>query len=191
MLISTTNIDGLSGNWIYKEEYKRYFPDEDAFARWLEYNKRNEERRNNPYELEPLPDTRPNISDEQIRLWAQKYNTKYMTQKDYQAFIDDLISAGVLQESDRMSVGYYPGIVVVGRGDDIGQKGYPAMNPLAEWNVNGHYYSLSDAGGDVLRWASGWKTAYGTPDNYTSNFVRRQLSMFDEISWILGRMEKA
>ena len=191
MLICTRNSDSLSTGWFYNEEYQRYFPDEDALEHYAEYMKRAEEQKNKPYELEPLPDTRPDISDEQIRLWAQKYNTRYMTQKDYQAFIDDLISAGVLETRDRSYVRYDSDIVVLGSARDAGQKGYSAMQPLAEWNRNGHYYSLTQAGGNVKKWAEGWKAAYGDPDNYTANFERRQLALFDEISWILGRMEDA
>ena len=93
MVIATCYVGNLPGEWFYNKEYQRYFPDEDALEHYAEYMKRAEEQKNKPYELEPLPDTRPDISDEQIRLWAQKYNTRYMTQKDYQAFIDDLIYA--------------------------------------------------------------------------------------------------
>lgn len=196
MATTTTNINALQNGWAYSEEYRLFYRNEkdlDTFAQWM---KKAEAIREGAYEPEPVPDTPPSIPDDLIRLWAEKYDTENMTQEEYQAFIDDLISAGVLQESDRSYVRYDPDIVAVGSVFDAvgspfytGQKGYPMMQPVTANITNGSYHSLTQAGGNARLWAEGWKTVYGDADSYTSDFVRRQLSLFDGISWILGRMK--
>ena len=198
MATAATNIDALQNGWSYSSEYRVLYRNEkdlDAFARWM---KKAEEMRDGHYEPEPLPDTRPDISDDLISRWAEKYDVENMTQEEYQAFIDDLISAGVLQESDKSYVRYDPNLAAVGSVfDTIGspfytaQKGYFMMQPVTGYNANGSYHSLTQAGGNVRLWAEGWKAAFGGADSYTSDFVRRQLSLFDKIAWILDRMAEA
>ena len=195
MATATTNIDALQNGWSYSNEYRLFYKDEkdlDIFAQWM---KKSEEIRDGNYEPTPLPDTRPTIPDALIRQWAEKYDVENMTQEEYQAFIDDLISAGVLEQSDKSYVRYDPNLVAVGSVfDTIGspfytaQKGYFTMQPVTANIDNGSYHSLTQAGGNARLWAEGWKAAFGDADSYTSDFVRRQLSLFDEISWILGRM---
>ena len=196
MATATTNINALQNGWSYSNEYRLFYRNEsdlDNFAQWL---KKAEEIRDGNYEPTPLPDIPPSISDDLIRKWAEKYDPENMTQEEYQAFIDDLISAGVLQESDKSYVRYDPNLVAVGSAFDMvgspfytGQKGYPMMQAVTANITNGFYHSLTQAGGNVRLWAEGWKTVYGDADSYTSDFVRRQLSLFDKIAWILGRME--
>ena len=152
MDIATTSLNGLH----YSEEYRFFYRNEkdlDIFAEWL---KKAEEMRSDGYEPEPLPDEPPSIPDDLIRQWAEKYDAEDMTQEDYQAFIDDLISAGVLQESDKSYVRYDPNVVVIGSVFDTigspfyaGQKGYPMMQPVTENIVNGLYHSLTDADGNA------------------------------------------
>ena len=198
MATATTNINTLQNGWSYSNEYRLFYRNEsdlDTFAQWL---KKAEAIREGTYEPDLLPDTPPSISDDLIDLWAEKYDPENMTQEEYQAFIDDLISAGVLQESDKSYVRYDPNLVAVGSVfDTIGssfytaQKGYFMMQPVTGYNANGSYHSLTEAGGNARLWAEGWKTAYGDADGYTSDFVRRQLSLFDKIAWILDRMAEA
>lgn len=195
MATAATNIDALQNGWSYSNEYRIFYRNEkdlDTFAQWM---KKAEEMRDGHYEPEPLPDARPDISDDLIRRWAEKYDPENMTQEEYQAFIDDLISAGVLQQSDKSYVRYDPNLVAVGSVfDTIGspfytaQKGYFMMQPVTGYNASGSYHSLTQAGGNARLWAEGWKAAYGGADGYTSDFVRRQLSLFDKIAWILDHM---
>lgn len=64
-----------------------------------------------------VPDSPPNtsssITDSLIRGWSKKYNPRNMTQAEYQSFLDDLVSAGVIQEADKIHLGYYPDLIVL------------------------------------------------------------------------------
>ena len=198
MATATTNINALQNGWAYSEEYRLFYRNEkdlDTFAQWM---KKAEAIREGTYEPVPVPDTPPSIPDNLIDLWAEKYDPENMTQEEYQSFIDDLISAGVLQQSDKSYVRYDPNLVAVGSVfDTIGspfytaQKGYFMMQPVTANIDNGYYHSLTQAGGNARLWAEGWKAAFGDADSYTGDFFRRQLSLFDKIAWILDRMAEA
>ena len=51
------------------------------------------------------------------------------------------------------------------------------------------FLSLADAKGNARLFAAGWKYIDGGAEGQRSNFLRRQVALFDKISWILDRME--
>ena len=189
MSTATASISSLLNGLVYSEEYRIFHKNEDSQDNFAERMKQARAVKN--YNgSNSLPDTRPNIPDAMIRDWAEKYDVKNMTQKEYQAFIDDLISAGVLQESDKFYVRYDPNMVVV----DLGERGFVCREvtpTYLEYCPDGYYFTLAQAGGNALRWAEGWKIMYGNDGIQYGDTMHRILSLFDEISWILGRMEDA
>lgn len=63
-----------------------------------------------------------------------------MTQAEYQTFLDDLVSAGVIQESDKLDLGYYPDLIVI-------DPDAPAFHEVVENDPFEHYFNMGQAGG--------------------------------------------
>lgn len=184
MSAATASIGTLLNGLVYSEEYRLLHKNEDSQDTFAERMKRaNAVKKYNG--SNPLPDTRPTIPDSLIRDWAGKYDPKNMTQEEYQAFIDDLISAGVFQESDKFYIRYDPNIVVI-TPEDCGC--FEVTPTYLEYKPDGYFFTLTQAGGNALRWAKSWNVFYGDIDSNTSDTLREILSRFDKISWILGRM---
>lgn len=149
-------------------------------------------RKKDSYVLDPLPDTRPTIPDADIRRWAEKYDPEHMSQDDYCDFVDDLVSAGVLEAGDKVYVQASDrsspyGLTCHGTLQDIVQQGPVSYS----WQAGqpGQFHSLADAKGNARLFAAGWKYIDGGAEGQRSNFLRRQVALFDKISWILDRME--
>lgn len=107
------------------------------------------------------------LSGEKILELAKKYDPEQMTQEEYVSFIDDLVEEGVLSDSDKNIIGY-GGPIVIGQGDMHWGGGMVYNGPLGSEK----YDSLSDASGDVLKWArqtSSWVVINGGqyPDKFT------------------------
>ena len=182
MGISTVNISGPTNRKVYGDDYYLTVSGEikkksDTFAG---HRKKAAEKRDR-YVPESPPNTSPSITNSLIRGWAKKYDAGNMTQAEYQAFLDDLVSAGVIQEADKIHLGYYPDLIVL-------DPDAPACHEVREYDPFEHYLNMEQAGGNALDWAKFWKNYYDDGIGYTSEHVSRQQSLFDKISSILDRM---
>lgn len=149
----------------------------DAFAGHM---KKAAEKKDQ-YVPDSPPNTSPSITDSLARGWAKKYDPRNMTQAEYQAFLDGLVSAGVIQESDKLGLGYYPDLIVI-------DPDAPKCHEVREYDPFEHYLNMAQAGGNALDWAKFWKNYYDDGAGYTSGHVSRQQLLFGKISSILDRM---
>lgn len=185
MGISTTSINGLIGGRVYNSDrvFRKNKETPDTFAEQVEKVAEKKDQ----YVPTSLPDTRPSVPDSLIHDLAEKYDPKNMTQEEYRAFLDDLVSADVIQESDKIDLRYDPNTILV----DLGEKGFRMrkITPIeSQYYANGYYNNLEQAGGNALRWAESWKVYYGDAEDYIGHVMHRPLLLFEEIASILDRM---
>lgn len=180
MGISTTSINGLIGGRARSGYYTVSGKIKETSGTFAEQIEKAAEKKDR-YVPESPPNTSPSITDSLIRGWSKKYNPRNMTQAEYQAFLDDLVSAGVIQESDKLGLGYYPDLIVL-------DPDAPACHEVREYDPFEHYLNMEQAGGNALDWAKFWKNYYDDGIGYTSEHVSRQQSLFDKVSSILDRM---
>lgn len=179
MNIPSTNISGPASGSVYSGNNvsRKNKETSGTFAEQMEKAAEKKDR----YVPDSSPNTSPSITDSLIRGWAKKYDPRNMTQAEYQAFLDDLVAAGVIEESDKLDLRYYPDIIVL-------DPDAPKSHEVVENDPFELYLNLAQAGGNALRWAEFWKNYYGGGIYYTSEFVRQQQALFDKVESVLGRM---
>lgn len=123
-------------------------------------------------------------SDEDIRRWAEEYDPENLSQEEYCSFVDELITDGVLTDSDKNYIGYSD-MVCLGTLDEMiaGNASESYVTPAGAEPVE----SLSDAKGNARSWASAWKSVT-IGSNSKSTFLERRVALFKKLSGIFDRM---
>lgn len=86
--------------------------------------------------------TNVKLTDEQKKYLSETYNTQNMSQKDFEAFVEDLHKFGILSDKDKSILGY---------GDDD-LRCFRTVCSVAPHVPGRNYNTLSDCDGNVLAW---------------------------------------
>lgn len=101
------------------------------------------------------PASRKELSDDEIADLADKYNAGYMSQEEFDAFLDELVERGYLTKNEIGGLGYGGAVtrpIVGGNIFGDGSLLITDMSKLPGGNPASLSYSLSDANGDILSW---------------------------------------
>lgn len=132
------------------------------------------------------PPKRTEASDESIQRWSEKYDPEHMSQEEYRSFVDDLVSAGTLSETNKNYIGYSD-MVCLGTLEEVASGNssiaYDANSDVAP------YETLVEAGGNARGWAAAWCGV--VPSDRPSEFLNRRISAFDALSEIFDKMSAA
>lgn len=151
------------------------------FSRYME-----DVRQNRDAYVSSAPPERTEASDENIQRWSEKYDPEHMSQEDYRSFVDDLVSAGALSETDKNYIGYSD-MVSLGTLEELASGNssiaYDASSGAAP------YETLAEADGNARSWSAAWRGV--VPSDQPNEFLNRRISAFDALSEIFDRMSAA
>ena len=125
------------------------------------------------------------LTSAELQDWSAKYDPQKMTQEEYVAFIDDLISSRVLSEGDKNLIGY-SNMVCVGTVDTLHQSFGSYIIPAGEKTL----ITLADADGNAMKWAkhrSAWEVLV-SESGQRNMAIERSTKLFGKLSSIMEQM---
>lgn len=128
------------------------------------------------------------LTEEQKKELASKYDPEDMTQEEYDAFIDDLCNYGVLTKTDKYYVDAKtnPGGIELVPLEHVKTGAWIVSVPNGDFGSC--FESLSQAKGNVLSWAR-FQSSYKEIDELTGLFTKtRSAILFGKIENVLMQM---
>lgn len=136
-------------------------------------------------------ETRAKLTETEITALANKYDPRHMSDREYDAFLDDLESMGAISRWEKGLLGYN-NMVVVAYPDENGEAVSRELEIVEAWSYSSApppIFKREDADGNILRWVSDrlrWSPEGKTPAQ--KEHQAAEVDLFRSLSAILSRM---
>ena len=136
-------------------------------------------------------ETRAKLTETEITALTNKYDPRNMSDKEYDAFLDDLESMGAISPWEKRLLGCN-NVVVAAYPDENGEAVSRELEIVEAWSYSSApppIFKREDADGNILRWISDrlrWSPEGKTPSQ--KEMQTAEIDMFKSLSAILSRM---